>query len=108
MKYKGYTGEVEYDDTAKIFHGRVIGIRGAVTFEGKTVDELEEAFRESVDDYLEFCSELGTEPERPFSDKFTVRVSPEIHQRVSSKAKAAGKSLNAWLVETISREVSKT
>ena len=108
MKYKGYTGEVEYDDRAKVFHGRVIGIRGAVTFEGRTVDELEHAFQESVDDYLEFCAELGTEPEKPFSGKFTVRVSPELHQRVSSKAKAAGKSLNTWLVDTLKKEVSKT
>ena len=27
MKYKGYTGHVEYDDEAKIFHGDVLGIK---------------------------------------------------------------------------------
>ncbi|MFH1743412.1 MAG: type II toxin-antitoxin system HicB family antitoxin [bacterium] len=97
MEYKGYTGEVEYDDGAKIFHGRVIGIKGVITFEGESVAGLEQAFRESVEDYLEFCSELGQEPEKPFSGKFTVRIPPELHRRVSAAAQACGKSLNAWL-----------
>ena len=27
MKYKGYTGKVEYDDEAGIFHGEIIGLQ---------------------------------------------------------------------------------
>lgn len=57
MKYKGYTGHVEYDDEAKIFHGEVLGIKDVVTFQGTTVDEIEQAFKDSVDDYLAFCKE---------------------------------------------------
>ena len=57
MKYKGYTGHVMFDDEAEIFHGEVLGIRDVVTFQGKSVKELEKAFRDSVDDYLEFCAE---------------------------------------------------
>ena len=41
MKYKGYTGHVEYDDEAKIFHGEVLGIKDVVTFQGTTVDEID-------------------------------------------------------------------
>ena len=52
MKYKGYIGHVEYDDEAKIFHGEVVGLSDIITFQGKSVDELEEAFKGSVDDYL--------------------------------------------------------
>jgi len=61
MKYKGYTGHVEYDDEAKIFHGEVLGIKDVVTFQGTTVDEIEQAFKDSVDDYLAFCAERGAE-----------------------------------------------
>ena len=50
MKYKGYVGQVEYDSDAKIFHGNIIGIKGAITFQGKSVDELEKAFPDSIDD----------------------------------------------------------
>ena len=67
MKYKGYTGHVEYDDEAKIFHGKVLGIKDIITFQGTTVDEIEHAFKDSVEDYLAFCKERGEEPDRQFS-----------------------------------------
>ena len=46
LKHKGYAGEVVYDDDAGLFHGEVIDLRDVVTFQGRSVDELEEAFRE--------------------------------------------------------------
>jgi predicted HicB family RNase H-like nuclease len=58
MKYKGYIGQVAYDDKAKIFHGEVIGLKDMITFQGTTVKEIEKAFRNSVDDYLEWCKDL--------------------------------------------------
>ena len=64
MKYKGYIGHVEYDDEAKLFHGDVVGLRDIITFQGKSVDELEQAFKDSVEDYLEWCKERGLEPEK--------------------------------------------
>lgn len=66
MKHKGYTGHVVYDDEANIFHGEVLGIRDVITFQGKTVDELEQAFKDSVQDYLAFCAKRKEEPEKPF------------------------------------------
>lgn len=47
MKYKGYTGHVEYDDEAKIFHSEVLGIKDVVTFQSTTADEIEQAFKDS-------------------------------------------------------------
>ncbi len=55
MKYKGYWGEVTFDDEAKIFHGEVIGLKDVITFQGKNVDEIEQAFKDSIDDYLTWC-----------------------------------------------------
>jgi predicted HicB family RNase H-like nuclease len=103
MKYKGYTGQVEYDDEAKIFHGTVIGIRGAITFEGESVAELEEAFRDSVEDYLEWCAELGQQPEKPSSGKFQLRLSPEIHHAVTVASSTKGESINTWITNWIKR-----
>ncbi len=70
LQYKGYTGRVEFDDEARLFHGEVIDLRDVVTFQGTSVEELEGAFRDSVDDYLEFCEECGVDPDRPFSERF--------------------------------------
>jgi len=43
MKYKGYIGHVEYDDEAEIFHGEVVRLRDIITFQDKSVEELEQA-----------------------------------------------------------------
>jgi predicted HicB family RNase H-like nuclease len=62
MKYKGHQGQVTYDEDAKLFHGEIIGLRDVVTFQGTSVDELKQAFKDSVDEYLDFCKELGRTP----------------------------------------------
>jgi predicted HicB family RNase H-like nuclease len=65
MEYQGYTGEVEFDDGASIFHGRVTNTRDVITFQAHSVSVLETAFRDSIDDYLSFCRERGEEPDKP-------------------------------------------
>ena len=97
MTYKGYIARVDFDDEARIFHGEVIGIRDVVTFQGRTVEEIEKAFNDSIDDYLDYCKTRNEEPDKPFSGKFVVRVSPEIHRKVYMAAKKSGQSINAWL-----------
>ena len=62
LQHRGYTGHVEFDDEARLFHGKVIDLRDIVTFQGTNLEELKEAFRDSVDDYLEFCEERDEEP----------------------------------------------
>lgn len=53
--YQNYTAKVEYDPVDKIFVGHILGIRDIVSFHGSTVEELESAFREAVEHYLEVC-----------------------------------------------------
>ena len=59
MQYKGYLGHAEYDNDAKIFHGEVAGLSDIITFQAKSVDELETAFKDSVDEYLHWCESQG-------------------------------------------------
>lgn len=101
MTYKGYVGRVEYDDEAGIFHGEVINLRDVITFQGTSVEELRRAFQDSVDDYLEFCSERHEEPEKPFSGKFVIRISPELHRDLYLRARIAKKSLNGWVGDAL-------
>ena len=107
MEYKGYTAKVEFDDAAEIFHGEVIGIKDVVTFQGKTAKELKKAFKESVDDYLSFCKERGEAPNKPFTGKFVVRISPELHRKIYLSAKLSNESINAWLNEKLDRVVNE-
>jgi len=59
MTYKGYEAAVEYDKDAETFHGEVANVRDVITFQARSVSELNEAFAESVEDYLAFCKERG-------------------------------------------------
>jgi predicted HicB family RNase H-like nuclease len=68
LEYRGYQGCVEYDQDAGSAHGFVRNIRDVITFRGRTPDELQAAFRTSVDDYLAFCAERGEPPETPTDD----------------------------------------
>lgn len=97
MTYKGYAAQVEFDAEDHIFVGRIIGIRDIVTFHGESVSELENAFREAVDDYLEACEALGQKPNKPYSGNLMLRVAPDIHAAVATAAAASGKSINQWV-----------
>ncbi|MBM4397103.1 MAG: type II toxin-antitoxin system HicB family antitoxin [Deltaproteobacteria bacterium] len=101
MEYKGYVAKVEFDDDAGVFHGEVLNLRDVITFQGRTVAELRKAFRDSVDDYVDFCAERGEPPEKPYSGHFVVRVDPSLHKAISTHARLADKSLNAWLQEVL-------
>lgn len=105
MDYKGYIGTVEYDDDAEIFHGEVINTRDVITFQGQSVAEIKQAFRDSVDDYLEFCSARGETPDKPFSGRFVTRISAELHRMVNVAAAVSGKSLNHWVAEQLQSAV---
>lgn len=101
LTYKGYTGHVEFDEESELFHGEVLDTRDVVTFQGTSVDELIQAFHDSVDDYLDYCKERGESPDKPFSGRLMLRVSPDLHRRVSVQATRAGKSLNQWIVDKL-------
>ena len=101
MTYKGYQSKVELDEEAGVFHGEVINTRDVITFQGSSVKELKKAFKDSVDDYLEFCASRGEDPEKPFSGKVLLRLSPEMHRQITVEARRQGKSLNAYVLERL-------
>jgi len=101
MQYKDYAARIEYSDEDKCFIGHIAGIRDIVGFHGESVDELFAAFKEAVDDYLETCEKEGISPQRPYSGKVMLRISPELHAEIAMKAEACGKSLNQWATETL-------
>lgn len=105
LTYKGYIGHVVFDDEVEIFHGEVINTRDVITFQGSTVAEIKKAFKESINDYLEFCKERNEEPEKPFSGKFNLRLDPELHRQVYVAAKQHHMSLNQWITETIRQHI---
>ena len=101
--YNGYVGTFEFEPGDDAFHGEVSGIRDVIHFTGRSVDELRQAFQESVDDYVATCAEIGKSPEKPYSGRFMIRVSPEPHRLTETAAKVTGKSLNTFAAEALER-----
>lgn len=73
-----------------------------------SVDALETAFKEAVDDYLETCHELGREPEKPFKGTFNVRTGQDLHRRASIYASAHDKTLNQVVNEALDTYLQRT
>jgi len=97
---------VEYDADTKIFHGDIVNTRDVITFQGTTVKEIERAFKDSIDDYITWCEEEGVEPEKPYSGKFNVKLSPELHRQVAIMAKKKNISLNSFVEKALTDEIA--
>ena len=63
-QYKDYLDTVEYSSSDKILYGKVIGINGLVSYEGNSIESLQNDFEEAIEDYLEMCKEQGIEPQK--------------------------------------------
>ena len=60
LKYKGYTGSVEFSDRDDCLFGKVQGLHGTlISYEGSSVEEIRHDFEEAIDCYLESCAERG-------------------------------------------------
>ena len=67
LNYKGYWAQSGYSAEDSVFYDRLLGIGDLVDFQAGKASELENEFRKAVDDYLEFCKEIGKAPAK--SDK---------------------------------------
>ena len=94
LVYKGYYATVEFDGDSRMLCGSVVGMNDGVA-------DIDQAFREAVDDYLAFCAEKGKEPEKSYKGSFNVRVNPEVHRAAAMAAAARKESLNQFVAEAI-------
>ncbi len=101
VAYKGYTATIEPDLDDGILVGRVTNTRDIIGFHGRTVSETIESFHAVINEYLEDCREKGIDPNKPYSGKFNLRLTPDLHSRISAAAAMSGKSLNQWVIEKL-------
>lgn len=96
LSYKNYHAKVEFAADDDLFVGRIAGIKDIITFEADNVADLRLAFEEAVDDYLETCKQIGKNPQKPYSGKLMLRLSPQVHSQSALAAELEGISLNQW------------
>ncbi|MFZ2198336.1 MAG: hypothetical protein WAV13_11420 [Thermodesulfovibrionales bacterium] len=64
IEYKGYVGIFEFDDESHLFCGKISNIEDLVTFQGKSVKEVQENFKEAVNEYLAWCKKYRELPNK--------------------------------------------
>jgi predicted HicB family RNase H-like nuclease len=107
MHHGGYEAVIVFDEDAGLFHGEVLDLRDVITFQGDSVSALQDAFRDSIEDYLAFCKARGEEPEKPFSGQFVVRADPALHKSLVSAARREGVSLNKLVTTRLAQSISQ-
>jgi predicted HicB family RNase H-like nuclease len=95
LHHRGYDCSVLYSAEDKLLHGRLLGIRDFITYEGTSVRSLQKSFREAVDEYLADCEKDGVKPNVPYKGSFNVRVSPDLHQQAARFAEENDLPLNS-------------
>ncbi|MCM1416147.1 MAG: type II toxin-antitoxin system HicB family antitoxin [bacterium] len=105
LSYKNYNGTVEYSKEDNCLYGKVVGIKSLLSYEGDSVRELEQDFRNVIDEYLSDCEGRNVEPEQAYKGTFNIRISPELHRNIAVYAMEHGKSLNAAVEEAIGNMV---
>ena len=63
LNYKGFKTIIQFSKEDNVYYGTIINITDFVCFDGITVSEAIKFFKESVEDYISFCKELGKEIE---------------------------------------------
>jgi len=101
LHYKDYSAKPEYSVEDKVFYGKILGIDDLVDFSSENAKSIETEFQKAVDDYLLFCEEIGKEPQKEYSGTFNVRISPELHRKLSMAAQSEGVSLNKVVEQAI-------
>ena len=97
IKYQDYTASIHYSSNDEVFFGKVKGINDLVTFEGSSVSELKEAFKEAIDDYLKTCKSLEKSPDKAYKGVFNVRVPSGLHKKAALFASQHKITLNDFV-----------
>ena len=106
LKYKGYSGSIEFTPEDNCLFGKVLDLhRDIVLYEGNTIDELRKDFEEAVDFYLESCRERHVAPEIPSYTKVNLRMPSELHARIAAYAAGADITINEFINRLVRHEL---
>lgn len=101
LQYKEYLGSINFSEEDEILHGKVEFIRDLISYHAEGAKELQSAFQEAIDDYLETCKQIDKEPDRSFKGSFNVRIGSELHRESSMLSIKNNISLNELVIRSL-------
>ena len=106
LQYKQYHGSVSFCEESKVFHGKLIGIRGLISYEGDSPESLEADFRKAIDFYLSCCEAEGWKPALPFDgDLRGVVIPSDMHKNLYIYSSNNNKSPETVLEEALKQYI---
>ncbi|MBD8894768.1 type II toxin-antitoxin system HicB family antitoxin [Desulfovibrio desulfuricans] len=105
MDFDGYKAAIAYDPEMEMFRGEFVGLNGGADFYASDLAGLRREGSESLRIFLEECAKHSIEPRKPNRGNFALRLEPDVYHRASVAAAAQGKSLNAFIADTVKQAV---
>ena len=106
-EYKGYHTKIEFDTETLTLRGKIEGIADLVDFECADPSKIEMEFHNAVDDYLDFCAEVGKTPEKEYKGTFNVRIAPYLHRSLAMLSNKQGISLNQAVEKAVEAYITE-
>ena len=103
LTHKEFIGSVHFSTDDRLFYGKIEGINDLITFEGSTVDELEQGFRMMVEEHIKDCLEEKVPAEKSYKGSLNVRLNPELHRKASRVAMLKNISLNQFIQKAVEK-----
>jgi predicted HicB family RNase H-like nuclease len=100
IEYKGYIASLEYSQEEKSYMGDLLGTKHMLYFTGATLEEAQKNFHDLLDDYLDYCKELGKEPEPP-PTKFTLNATPDSYAIAKQGAAQNGIEMHEYVDQAL-------
>ena len=105
----GYSAVISYAEDLDMLRGDFVGLNGGANFYAKDIKGLRREGEISLGVFLESCQKDNIQPRKQFSGKFPVRTTPELHEAIYLASISSGaKSLNAWIINALSKQVKET
>jgi len=101
LEYNGYLGTVEFALEGNVFHGKVIGIDGLISYEGKNLESLRQDFEEAIDDYFTMCKDNDIELQKPHFSHLSVKIPLTLHKHLAAFSIKNNKTLSEAVEEAL-------
>jgi len=101
LEYNDYLGTVEFSLEGNVFHGKVVGIDGLISYEGHDLESLRQDFEEAVGDYLAMCVDEKIEPQKPYFSHLNVKISLALHKNLAAFSSRHNKTLSETVEEAL-------
>jgi predicted HicB family RNase H-like nuclease len=106
LEYKGYYASINVSVEDECMFGKVEFINDSIVFGADTIPELKVTFETEVDDYLDFCAEVGKAPDKTMTGSFNVRIGEDLHKKALIRSKSDGVTLNDVIKKSVEQYVN--